>query len=155
MNTAEKHDVSWSRMTIDELDLILGLMEDYYAYDHLDFDRAFATEALRTFITQSELGQGWLIRLDDSPIGYIVMTNGFSLEFGGIYQYIDEFFIIEGYRGRGFGAQTLKYVERFGQEIGVKSIHLEVDDGNIGAQKFYSQLGYGGNGRFLWSKDLE
>lgn len=94
---------------------------------------------------------------DGKATGYIIMTNGFSLEFGGYYQFIDEFFVEEEQRGKGIGAETLKFVEDFGRKNAIKSIHLEVENENENesAQRFYTKHSYRGHGRFLWSKDIE
>lgn len=145
--------LSWKQVSIDDRDLVLQLMAKYYAYDGLIFDSVVASSALEKFITSPELGQGWLIMLDGMAVGYIVMTNGYSLEFGGYYQFIDEFFLEEAQRGKGLGTETLKYVEDFGRKNGIKSIHLEV--GNELAQRFYGKHSYHGHGLFLWTKDIE
>jgi GNAT superfamily N-acetyltransferase len=154
VSNLDKENLSWTKILGQDVDLVLQLMAEYYAFDGLHFDHESAAKLLRIFVAKSELGQGWVIRLHGAPIGYIIMTNGFSLEFGGIYQFIDEFFLVERYRGTGIGAETLRYVERVGREIGAASIHLEVEAHNETAQRFYTKYGYSGHGRSLWSKRL-
>jgi len=146
--------LSWTPFSLAESAAVLGLMASYYEHDGLVFDRDRVLVALETLIASPALGCGWLITKEHASIGYIVMTNGFSLEFGGTYQFVDELFVIEPERGKGVGAQTLAFVESRARDEGFTSIHLEVELDNRGAQEFYSRLGYRGHGRHLWSKAL-
>jgi GNAT superfamily N-acetyltransferase len=47
----------------------------------------------------------------DETIGYIVLTLGDSLEYHGRDAFVDEIYIRESHRGKGIGAQAIKFVE--------------------------------------------
>jgi ribosomal protein S18 acetylase RimI-like enzyme len=138
-----------------DLPVLLELMQAYYAYDKLDFDEATALAALRDLLGDKSLGHIWLVCLDNLTIGYIVLTFGYSLEFGGRDAFIDELYVQEAYRGRGIGTKTLDLVESAARSIGIRALHLEVDRGNEGALRFYRTNGFQDRGRFhLMSKRL-
>ena len=73
---------------LEDKGFILQLMEKYYNYDGIHFDIIKADAALRVLLSNAKHGQAYLIKIDNAAAGYIVLTNGFSLEFGGTYQYV-------------------------------------------------------------------
>ncbi len=140
---------------VDDLPDLLALMQEYYAHDGLMFDQSSASAALRDLLNDQALGYIWLIGRNNLAIGYIVLTFGYSLEFGGRDAFIDEFYIQAGYRGRGIGARTLGLVELEARSMGIGALHLEVERGNHGAQRFYRSNGFDDRDRFyLMSKWL-
>jgi GNAT superfamily N-acetyltransferase len=91
---------------------------------------------------------------EGKPVGYIVLTIGFSFEFHGHDSFIDEFYVDAAYRRRGYGRQAVAFVEQKAREMGVNAIHLEVDRGNDPALERYLRSGYEDHGRFLMTKLL-
>lgn len=49
------------------------------------------------------MGRVWLIQHQSLAIGYVILTLGFSLEYGGRDAFIDEFYIQANYQGQGIG----------------------------------------------------
>jgi ribosomal protein S18 acetylase RimI-like enzyme len=134
---------------------LLGLMREYYAYDHLDFEEEVALLALRELLSDKALGRIWLIRHDSVPIGYVVLTFGYSLKFGGRDAFLDELYIQESFRGRGIGTKTLALVEAAAKSTGIRALHLEVERENRRAQRFYRSQGFEDREHFrLMSKRL-
>jgi GNAT superfamily N-acetyltransferase len=146
--------VSWTPFCSDDTPLILNMMESYYLYDAIPFQKENAAFTLSRFLSTPSPGKGWIIRMDGEAVGYIIMTNGFSFEFGGSYQFIDEFFILERWRGNQLGTKTIAFVEEAARQEGCKSLHLEVEHENESAQTFYKKQAYKDHGRYLLSKDL-
>ncbi len=139
-----------------DLETLIGFMRVYYQYDRIEFDEEIARDALQGLVGADHLGRAWLIVQDGLEIGYIVTAFGYSLEFGGREANIDEFFIQEGYRGKGVGTQTLRQVEARLKEMGIAAIHLEVEQENTSAQAFYRSLGFTSRPRFMnMTKRLE
>jgi len=129
-------------------------MEEYYAVDGIPFDLTTATRALEILLKDPNLGEVVLVCKKDTIIGYIALTNGYSLEFGGAYQFIDEFFIREQFRRKGAGAATLQFVEQLAKDSNVSMLHLEVEQHNTEAHSFYSKLGFKSQGRHLLVKPI-
>jgi hypothetical protein len=44
-------------------------------------------------LAEQDLGQVWVLVRDHQPAGYMVITFGYSLEFGGRDAFIDELFV--------------------------------------------------------------
>jgi hypothetical protein len=59
------------------------MMREYYAYDGHACYEPRARTALLNFVREPTYGRPWLICDQDTPVGYIVLTFGYSLEYLG------------------------------------------------------------------------
>jgi len=138
-----------------DLEVVLGFMQQYYAFDHLVFDEANAASAVRQLIGDDRLGVIWLICEGPTPVGYIVLTFGYTLEYHGRNAFIDEFFLQPSHRGRGWGRHTLRAVETACRGFGLRAIHLEVTRTNKSVQELYRKLGFRDHDRYLMTKRID
>jgi len=138
-----------------DADLLLEMMEEYYRFDGHAFDGPKAHSALLNFLRDPSFGRAWLICEQQTPVGYVVLTFGYSLEFLGRDAFLDEFYLRESHRGRGWGRQALDYVEEQARNFEIRSIHLEVVQENIAAKDFYRHRGYRDHRHSLMSKWIE
>jgi ribosomal protein S18 acetylase RimI-like enzyme len=118
------------------------------------FDEPAAREALERFLANDSFGRAWLILDGSSPVGYVVLTLGYSLEYRGRDAFIDEFFIAASHRSRGWGRAAIAFVEVAARSVGVRAIHLEVSHSNPRAYDFYRRAGFEDYRRFLLNKWL-
>jgi diamine N-acetyltransferase len=125
-----------------DAELLLDLMRDYYAFDGHRFEREKARTALLVLLQNPAFGLAWLILDSATPVGYIVLCFGYSLEYLGRDAFIDEFYLIESHRGRGWGEKTFASVRAQAQLQNVRAIHLEVVRRNSAALEFYRKLGF-------------
>jgi ribosomal protein S18 acetylase RimI-like enzyme len=116
------------------------------------FDEQAVRRAVAAFLANPSLGQAWLILDDQTPIGYVIITLGYSLEYHGRDAFIDELFIEAGHRGQGIGSQVMKFVETACQELGINALHLEVERANTAAQDLYRKFGFADHDRILMTK---
>jgi GNAT superfamily N-acetyltransferase len=119
------------------------------------FDEPAVREVLRNFLASPELGQAWVFYEDETPVGYIVLTYGYSFEYHGRDSFIDELYIEPQYRRQGIGRRAMQFVEECARGLGVNAIHLEVDQGNEPAAELYRRAGYHDQARFLMTKWLK
>jgi diamine N-acetyltransferase len=119
------------------------------------FDEPAVREVLRKFLASPDLGHAWVFYEDETPVGYIVLTYGYSFEYHGRDSFIDELYIEPQYRRQGIGRRAMQFVEERAQGLGVKAIHLEVDQGNDPAAELYRRAGYRGQARSLMTKRLK
>jgi GNAT superfamily N-acetyltransferase len=106
---------------------LLKFMEAYYAFDGHGFDEQKAGAALTTLLRDANLGRVWLILDGEAPVGYVVICFSYSLEWLGRDAFVDEFYLLPEYRGRGWGRRAL---------------HLEVVRENVTALQVYRKLGF-------------
>jgi diamine N-acetyltransferase len=121
---------------------LLRFMRAYYAFDGHGFDEEKARVALTTLLRDASLGRVWLILDGDAEVGYVVVAFSYSLEWLGRDAFVDEFFLLEEYRGRGWGRTTMAFVEDAARALNVRALHLEVVRQNAAALQVYRKLGY-------------
>ncbi|MEL6888720.1 MAG: GNAT family N-acetyltransferase [Pseudomonadota bacterium] len=88
-------------------------------------------------------GAAYLIGPPRAPIGYVIVTFGWSVEFAGMDGFVDEIFVRPGVRGRGVAGEVLLSLPRALAAAGVKALHLEVAEDNEAAQRLYARCGFG------------
>jgi len=85
-------------------------------------------------------GVVYLIGPRAAPIGYVVISFGWSLELGGMDGFVDEIYIRPGVRGRGIGTEILLKLPKALADAGLCALHLEVARENTRARKLYEKL---------------
>ena|SRR6266481_6710243 len=148
-------DPSFRLATENDVDRLLAMMREYYAYDGHAFDRSRAGVALLAFLREPSFGRAWLMCDESTPVGYLVLTLGYSLEYLGRDAFLDEFYLRESHRGRGWGSRALAFAEEEARKLDVRSIHLEVIRQNTGAKEVYRKSGYVDHDHHLMSKWIE
>jgi GNAT superfamily N-acetyltransferase len=121
---------------------LLKFMRAYYAFDGHGFDEPKASVALTTLLRDYNLGRVWLILDGEAPVGYVVICFSFSLEWLGRDAFVDEFYLLREYRGRGWGRKTMAFVEEAARLLNVRALHLEVVRQNAVALQVYRKLGF-------------
>ena len=130
--------------TADQFDIekIVEMMIIFYQHEHLEFNIDKNLKIVDELLNNSNLGKIFLIRSGNETVGYIIITYGFSIEYGGGLALIDELYIKKEFRNKGIGTETLKFVEENCKVSGMETIHLQVKNFNSSAKKLYATLGY-------------
>ncbi len=134
---------------------LVTLMAEYYRESDLYVDQGRATSAFHQLIADPKLGRVWLIEVDTAAVGYIVLTLGFSLEYGGLDAFVDDLFVRAPYRRRGLGREALDELLSTCRELGVRAVHLEVSGTNNAAQHLYQSRGFEEHGLHLRTLTLQ
>ncbi len=121
---------------------LLRFMREYYAFDGHGFEEPKAHVALMALLRDPSLGRAWLILDGGGPVGYVVLCFGYSLEWLGRDAFVDEFYLLEEYRRRGWGRSTMEFVEEQARADGIRTLHLEVVRQNTSALQIYRKLGF-------------
>jgi GNAT superfamily N-acetyltransferase len=143
-------EIELRRAGADDRDLLLALIRGLYECEHIPFDEARAARGLGGLLADPALGGVWVVeRADGAPIGYAVLTLGYSLEFGGRFALLDELFIREEHRGAGAGRQVLARIGEICRGLGLEAVRLEVERTNRGARQLYRKAGFEAHDRDL------
>jgi ribosomal protein S18 acetylase RimI-like enzyme len=135
-----------------DTETLVAFMALLYQYDHSHFDEVGCRKALPAILEDEAFGKIWMIESDETAIGYIVLTFGYSLEFHGRDAFIDELFIIEDHRKQGIGKQAIDLAIQTCRDMGIAALHLEVEHDNTNAQSVYRRLGFKDHSRYLMTK---
>lgn len=126
----------------DDIEKLLSLVMRYHAFEGIERTEEQERAALQPLLAGTPHGVAYLIGPRTSPVGYIVISFGYSVEMGGIDGFIDEFFIRERLRGRGLGGEVLRTLLPALADNGLTALHLEVSADNESARRLYGRLGF-------------
>ena len=126
----------------DDLPRLQSLVAAFHAHEGIEQSDQDRKAALLPLLEGSPHGAAYLVGPRKGPVGYIVVSFGYSVEMGGIDAFIDEFYIRENVRGRGMGGEVLRALMPALADYGVKALHLEVARDNAKAKRLYTRLGF-------------
>jgi ribosomal protein S18 acetylase RimI-like enzyme len=148
-------DASCRPAASGDLEKLLSFSEALYREDGtLRFEEERARAGFRQLLEDDSLGRVWMIDAGGRPVGYVVLTWGFSIEHWGRVGLVDELFVLPDHRDRGLGTAALELVERSCRERGVRAIQLEVSRSNVRGQELYRRRGFVDHDRYLMTKDV-
>lgn len=124
----------------EDIDRLLTMVAAFHAEYGIDRDDAARQRALIPLLDGSPHGVAYLIGPQRAPIGYVVISFGWSLEYGGMDGFVDEIFIRPGVRGRGIGSEVLTTLPKALAGAGLKALHLEVHRENARLRRLYARL---------------
>ena len=124
-------------LEIADIEIITQMMQDFYAIDNYPMDFEVAKTLFQEFISNEHLGKSWLMYSENEIVGYIILTFIFSFEYGGKIAFVDELFIKETARGKGFGKEAIQFIQSEVSKLSLKLLYLEVEPHNENAQKLY------------------
>lgn len=133
---------------------LVALMREFYLHERLEWTPAVAA-ALDRLLADRGAGRAWLFEAGDEDAGYLVLTWGYSLEFGGAIGLVDELYVREGYRRTGVGTRALEAAAAACRAAGAGAVRLEVDHENPLAAQLYRRMGYAAHPRDIMTCRLD
>jgi ribosomal protein S18 acetylase RimI-like enzyme len=113
---------------------------------------AAGRRALKLLCEGTPHGLGFMVEHHGDAVGYIVVGLGFSIEFGGVDGFLDEFYVEPVHRARGLGTAAMEQLGKLARRRKIKALHLEAMPQNDRAARLYERLGYRVSDRRLMSK---
>ena len=133
----------------EDLDRVAGLVAAFHAEQGIEMTDEARRAALLPMLEGIPHGAVYLIGPSRAPIGYLVVTFGWSVEFGGLDGFVDEIFIRPAVRGRGVATEVLTTLPAELAKAGMKGLHLEVDRDNERAIRLYGRAGFRARERYM------
>lgn len=126
----------------EDLDRLMALVTAFHVEARIEQDADKTRNALVPLLEGIPHGCVYLIGPGRAPLGYIILTFGWSVEFGGMDGFVDEIYIRPAVRGRGIATEVLLDLPKALAGAGLTALHLEVDRTNEAAQKLYLRTGF-------------
>ncbi len=125
-----------------DVPVILSFVKKLAHYERLTDEVVATEEHLRETLfgvrRTAEVAIGYF---DEKPVGFVLFFHNYSTFLGRPGLYIEDLFVDEAYRRRGFGGALLRYVARHAKERGCGRLEWSVLDWNEPAIDFYKKLG--------------
>lgn len=107
---------------------LLSLMGRFHEERGLDYDDVHRAKVAAPLLEGSPLGAVWLIGPQRAPLGYVLVTFGWSVHLGGLIGWVEEVFIRPSVRNRGIGTEVLHAVAVSLGQAGIRALQVRVDD---------------------------
>lgn len=97
------------------------------------FDEALEAEDLIRLLLFEE---------DGEPVGFVNLMLIFSVWSHGLALVIDDLYLDEAVRGKGYGRMAMAFIEDFAKQCGCRRLQFQSELTNPGAMAFYQAVGY-------------
>ena len=122
-----------------EIGPLLGLFERQHREHHIIRSQEELHAVLVALERQPEEGFVLSANCQGSPVGVAYAARILSLEHGGWSGWLEEFYVLPDWRGKGVGSQLLAAVLAVATERGWAALDLEVDAGHRRAIPLYQR----------------
>ncbi|MBM4261131.1 MAG: GNAT family N-acetyltransferase [Deltaproteobacteria bacterium] len=128
--------------TESEIPTIFSFIKKLAEYEKLSHE-VVASEALlkETLFGARRTAEVAIGYFEGTPVGFVLFLHNFSTFLGRPGLYIEDLFVEEPYRRRGFGGALLRYVAKLAVERKCGRLEWSVLDWNQPAINFYKKLG--------------
>jgi len=133
----------------EDLDRLTALVAAFHEEQGIVQSDTARRDGLSPLLNGIPHGAAYLIGPARAPIGYVIVTFGWSVEFGGMDAFIDEIYMRRAVRGRGIASEVLMSLPRALAKAGVKGLHLEVNREDDAAQRLYARSGFAARERYM------
>lgn len=137
------------RATLEDLDRLLPMVASFHAEMGIEQTDEARAQALLPLLDGSPYGEIYLAGPARAPVGYCVLTFGWSVEFGGRDGFVDEVFVRKAVRGRGLGSDILRALPDLAAEAGLMALHLEVDREDEPTRALYQKMRFKPRDRYI------
>lgn len=125
-----------------DVPVILSFIKKLADYERLSHDVVATEEVLReTLFSRRRTAEAALGYFEKEPVGFVLFFHNYSTFLGRPGIYIEDLFVEEAFRRRGYGGALLRYVAALAQERGCGRLEWSVLDWNEPAINFYRKLG--------------
>jgi ribosomal protein S18 acetylase RimI-like enzyme len=124
----------------DDLDRLAQLVAAFHEEAGITQDDTTRRAALTPLLEGSPHGVAYLIGPARAPIGYVILSFGWSVRAAGLDAMVDELYIRRAVRGRGIGSEVMVALPKALSGAGLRSLHLQVRRDDEKARRLYEKL---------------
>lgn len=126
----------------EDADALLGMIGQFHDEVGIETSADDRAASVLPILEGTPLAVAYLFGPKNAPVGYLIISFGWSLELGGMDGFLDEIWIRPNVRKRGLAQEALNGVISALSGAGLKAIHLEVNRNDGATQGLYSRLGF-------------
>ena len=117
---------TFRQATPADLEAVHALRRAFYQETNSAWDDAGGRRALEQLLEHPERGEVWVLESLFGPLGFLVLTFGYSLEFLGRDAFIDELYLAPAVRGMGHGHAAIKLAQQIAQPAEENLVALDL-----------------------------
>ncbi len=128
---ANEHDAS----------LILDFIKALAIYERLEHAVTATLESIKASIFIRKEAEVIIGEYQGNPVGFALFYSNYSTFLGKSNLFLEDIYVHEPYRGKGFGSQMISYVAKIALERGCERLDWMCLDWNQDAIDFYQKIG--------------
>jgi ribosomal protein S18 acetylase RimI-like enzyme len=131
------------KMKKEDAEIFFEMSELFYASDAAihPIPQKYHIDTFNEIMRSNVYLEGYIFEIKNKPVGYAITTKTFSHEAGGITLWIDEIYVLKGYRSNGLGKEFFNFLKAT-LDTSVVRLRLEVETDNERAIKLYENMGF-------------
>lgn len=129
------------KMTSDHKAEVMEMMRVFYASEAVltnGSDEIFSAD-VDECVSESPYAEGYVFEDSGEIIGYSMLAKSYSTEYGKRCIWIEDIYIKEEYRGRGFGSEFFRFLDESYPDV---LFRLEAEGENERAIHVYKKSGF-------------
>lgn len=127
---------------INDASTILFFIHQLADYEQLRHEVIATEEDVRQSLFGSTPQAEALLAFEgDTPVGFALFFSNYSTFLGRAGIHLEDLFVLQDYRGRGYGKALLEEVQAIARDRGAGRLEWNVLDWNTPAIEFYESLG--------------
>lgn len=127
--------------SLRDIPTLIGLMAEFYGESGFPLPETNARAAFTRLLSDSRLGGAWIARKGGDPVGHVVLTVAFSMEYGALRGFVDDLFVRPSARGRGIAGALIDAVVADCSIRDVRALLVEVGRDNESGRRVYEKAG--------------
>lgn len=137
----KKNNLSFRYATRDDVELILYFIKAIAKYEKMEDEVIATKESLEYWLFDKTQAEVIFAMLDNKEIGFALFFHNFSTFQGKAGLYLEDIFILESYRGKGYGKAIFKELATIALKRGCGRMEWCCLDWNIPSINFYKSMG--------------
>jgi len=125
----------------DDVPVILAFIKELAEYEKLSNEVKATEDMLRRNLFEKKYAEVIIGELDSKPVGFALFFHNFSTFLGKPGIYLEDLYVMEKFRGRGFGKKILSYLAKMTIDRDCGRLDWSVLDWNEQAIDFYLSTG--------------
>ncbi len=136
-------NISYRKFEDTDRMAVVSMIQDFYNDDPSGKNKTEEDiyKTFEVFEKHPDYGSIMIFNEGNRVVGYCIIVNFYSNEYGGLILNIDELYIIPEYRGKGISTDFVRYLKER-KDIEFVAMELEVLPYNARALKLYEKLGF-------------
>lgn len=135
------HELTFRFARAEDCEKILYFIRALAKYEKMEDEVVATPQLLEEWIFDKKKAEVIFPLIDGKEIGFALFFHNFSTFLGRAGLYLEDLFILEEYRGRGYGKATLRELARIAVKRGCGRLEWWCLDWNKPSIDFYLSLG--------------
>ena len=127
--------------TENDCAMILHFIRDLAEYEKMADQVVASEELLREWIFEKQKAEVLFVCEEGKELGFALFFHNFSTFLGRAGIYLEDLFVLQEYRGKGYGKALLKKLAQIAVERGCGRLEWSCLDWNSPSIDFYRSLG--------------